>query len=165
MRGHYFQTICLVLPECFFLVAFTTLPQYSFGQESSKASVAAKLQSLTQEALRAEKAKDYAAAAAAYERLAALRPGDSIAHQSLGLAWYLQGSYANAVKPLEQALVLNPQLWAARLYLGVCYYRTNQFQKAVDSLRLAVQAKPKETMPLSTSLCGGGSVGLGGSVG
>ena len=76
------------------------------------------------------KAKDYAAAAAAYERLAALRPRNSIAHQSLGLARYIaQGPYAKAVKALEQALVLNPQLWAARLYLGVCITAQTSFTR------------------------------------
>jgi len=96
----------------------------------------------------AEQRKDYAAAAAAYEKLVALRPGDSAAYQSLGLAWYLHGSHAKAVNPLEQALTLNPQLWGARLYLGICYFRTNHFQKAVASLKLTEQAKPKEAMVL-----------------
>jgi tetratricopeptide (TPR) repeat protein len=116
------------------------------AQKSAQASPEIEL--LIQSARKAEQQRDYAAAAAAYEKLAALRPHDSVAHQSLGLAWYLQGSYAKAGKALEQALVLNPQLWGARLYVGICYYRTNQFLKAVDSLRLAVRAKPKETMPL-----------------
>jgi tetratricopeptide (TPR) repeat protein len=118
----------------------------AWPQKSTQPSAEAEL--LIQSARKAEQQQNYAAAAATYEKLAALRPGDSIAHQSLGLAWYLQGNYAKAIRPLEQALVLNSQLWGARLYLGICYYRTNQFQRAIDSLRLAERAKPAEAMPL-----------------
>src|SRR4030095_13687898 len=103
---------------------------------------------LIQSARNTEQQQDYVAAATAYEKLAALRPNDPLAHQSLGLAWYLQGTYAKAVSPLERAVMLDPRLWGARLYLGICYYRTNQFQRAVACLKLAGQARPKEAMAL-----------------
>jgi tetratricopeptide (TPR) repeat protein len=147
-KGQYFQATCLLPQKGFLFVVLMTLAQHSFGQASAKASTGVKLQSLAQDALRAEQRKDYAGAAAAYQKLVALRPADPFAHQSLGLAWYLQGNYAKAVNPLERALTLDPRLWGARLYLGICYYRTNQFQKAVDSLKLTEQAKPKEAMVL-----------------
>lgn len=108
----------------------------------------ADVEQLIHAARRAELQQDYVTAAAAYEKLAALRQGDPVAHQSLGLAWYLQGDYARAVNPLEQALKLNPQLLGSRLYLGICYYRTNQFHKAVNSLERAERAKPSDVMTL-----------------
>jgi tetratricopeptide (TPR) repeat protein len=106
------------------------------------------VEQLVQAARKAERQQDYVAAAAAYEKLAVLRPGDPVAHQSLGLAWYLQGQYARAVNPLEQALKLDPQLLGSRLYLGICFYRTNQFHKAVNSLELAERVKPNDVMTL-----------------
>lgn len=116
------------------------------AQESRRAS--AEPEQLIRLARAAEQRQDYAGAAAAYEKLVGLRPKDAVAHQSLGLAWYLHGNYAKAITPLERALTLNPRLWAARLYLGISYYRTNQFRKAVVSLELAEQAKPGDAMVL-----------------
>ncbi len=120
----------------------------STGEAQKPPPSSADVERLIQAARTAEQRQDYFTAAAAYEKLAALRPGDPLAHQSLGLAWYLQGSYAKAVSPLERAVELDPRLLGSRLYLGICYYRTNQFQKAVDSLEVAERAKPNEAITL-----------------
>jgi tetratricopeptide (TPR) repeat protein len=99
---------------------------------------------LLHEARQAEKAKDYRRAAEVYRDMVALQPNHPFANQNLGLAFYLQGKYADAVAPLEKALVLDPKLPAASLYLGISYYRTNQFTKAITALENFKRSKPAD---------------------
>jgi len=99
---------------------------------------------LLQEARQAEKAKDYRRAAEVYRDMVALQPNHAFANQNLGLAFYLQGKYADAVAPLEKALALDPKLPAASLYLGISYYRTNQFPNAVTVLENFRRSRPAD---------------------
>ena len=103
-------------------------------------------QRLIQEARNAEQAKDYARAAEVYREIVNLRPVDPVANQNLGLAYYLQNNYSEAIISLRKALDLDPQLFGANLYLGISYYRTNQFSLAVDALKKARTLNPKETI-------------------
>jgi tetratricopeptide (TPR) repeat protein len=99
---------------------------------------------LLQEARQAEKAKDYRRAAEVYREMVALQPNHPFANQNLGLAFYLQGKYAEAIGPLEKALALDAKLPAASFYLGISYYRTNQFPKAITALETFKHSRPAD---------------------
>src|SRR5262245_21104734 len=107
---------------------------------------AQEFQALIREARSAEQAKDYVRAAEVYREIVNLRPVDPVANQNLGLAYYLQNNYSEAIVPLRKALDLDPRLFGASLYLGISYYRTNQFALAVEALKSARRLNPKETM-------------------
>ena len=118
------------------------LSSFSSGVFRRGQSTDARFQQLANAARAAQEAKDYRRAGDIYRQIVTLRPNDPIAYQSLGLALYLGGRYAEAVAPLETAIRLNPKLPGASLYLGISRFRLNEFEKAVEVLRKARSLDP-----------------------
>src|SRR5438445_4496169 len=73
----------------------------------------ARFEELLQQGRQAEKAKDYSRAVEVYREMVLLQPNNPVAQQNLGIAFYLQSKYTEAVGPLEKALAFEPNLWGA----------------------------------------------------
>jgi tetratricopeptide (TPR) repeat protein len=85
----------------------------------------------------------------------ALDPQSAAAHQLLGQAYLLQGSYellSEARAELVQAIALDPNLVWARFYLARIYLDLNQPRKAKEQLEAALAIRPN--VPHLLSLLG-----------
>ena len=80
--------------------------------------------------LRAETAKDYAGAAAAFRRALELRPAYPEAWNGLGHALRSQGNYAGSLAAYDEALRLRPDFPEALEYLGEVYVELGRFDDA-----------------------------------
>jgi len=79
----------------------------------------------------AQKAKDWAAAAAAFRNAVALNPRYAEAWNGLGYALRNQGMYPDSIKAYDQALRLRPDFPEALEYLGEAYVRVRRLDDAV----------------------------------
>ncbi len=92
----------------------------------------------------AEKAGDYAKAAAEYRAVLKLKPESADTWASLGHDLYLMKNDEEAIPAFQLALKRKPDLPAASLFLGMAYLRTNQYAKAVPALKKAIALNPHE---------------------
>jgi tetratricopeptide (TPR) repeat protein len=89
------------------------------------------------------------------KKAVALDPQSAAAHQLLGQAYLLQGSYeliSEARAELVQAIALDPDLIWARFYLARIYLDLNQPRKAKEQLEAALAVRPN--VPHLLSLLG-----------
>lgn len=77
----------------------------------------------------------YEEAEKAYEKLRELSPSTAEVHAGLGLIYFQQRKYPQAVAALRQALKLKPGLPATDVLLAVCLSELGQFQEALPGLR------------------------------
>ena len=92
------------------------------------------LQRYSQEGERALAEHRYADAEKAYEKLRELSPGTAEVHAGLGLIYYQQRKFAEAVPALRQALKLNPKLPRTDILLALCLSELGQYQEALAGL-------------------------------
>ncbi|MBO0722463.1 MAG: tetratricopeptide repeat protein [Blastocatellia bacterium] len=89
------------------------------------------------------------------KKAVALAPQSAAAHQLLGQAYLLQGSYefiSEARAELVQSIALDPNLLWARFYLARIYLDLNQPRKAKEQLEAALAVRPN--VPHLLSLLG-----------
>ena len=98
---------------------------------------------LYQAARRAEQNDDFVAAARAYEAILRIRPDLPEIQSNLGVAYYFQKKYREAIAQFQQALRKKPQLVAANLVLGLAYHQTHQFQQSIVQLQKAITLEPR----------------------
>ena len=80
---------------------------------------------------------------------------------NVGLGFYQDGRYDEAIPYLEEALRRDPKRWTARYDLGLCYLNTKRYVKATESIAIAVQDggdRPDVLHALGTSLFRSGKV-------
>jgi tetratricopeptide (TPR) repeat protein len=99
------------------------------------------------EGIKALEARNYPAAVAAFEKLAAAEPNDYSAHFHLALAHSLSGNHAAAAPEYRKTLELKPGLYEAELNLGIVLIELKQPQEAAALLGSACRQKPKEFRP------------------
>jgi len=87
----------------------------------------------------AQKAKDWAAAAAAFRNAVALNPRYAEAWNGLGYALRNQGRYPDSIKAYDEALRLRPDFPEALEYLGEAYVRVRRLD---DARRVLERLKP-----------------------
>ena len=84
------------------------------------------------------KAKQYAEAATAYQRLVRVSPDDEEAWFDLGNAYYNTERYTEAVTAYQKATELSPQWETAHFYLGDAYSQLQRYKDAATSYIEAV---------------------------
>ena len=92
------------------------------------------LQKYSQEGQKALAEGRYAEAESAYEKLRQLSPGTAEVHASLGVAYFQQAKFAEAVPTLRQALKLNPNLPNLDILLAMSLSELGHYQQAVVGL-------------------------------
>ena len=70
-------------------------------------------------------------------------PISVIAHNNLGLVYFNEGHYDQAIEEFEQALSLNPYAANVHANLGVLYVAQGFYQKAISAYEKAVMLKPE----------------------
>jgi tetratricopeptide (TPR) repeat protein len=96
---------------------------------------AALLQRYSEEGERALAAKRYSDAATAYEKLRELSPGTAEIHARLGLIYFQQGNFTQAVSTLQQAMKLKPALPNIDLLLAMSLNELGRFEEALPGLQ------------------------------
>ncbi len=76
------------------------------------------------------------------EAIAMLSPNDSGIFLQLGLLYYDQGQYANAVLAFGRAVQINPQYANAKYLLGLSYYQTKEQDKALQQFKELLVTNP-----------------------
>lgn len=94
-------------------------------------------------------AKDYPAAVAAFEKLAAAEPENYAAHFHLGLAQSLAGNADAAVGHYRKTLELKPGLYEAEINLGLLLFERKDFAGALPLLESAARAKPSNAVAVA----------------
>ena len=106
------------------------------------AMAALALQDPLSDGIKALDAKDYPAAVAAFEKLAAAEPENYAAHFHLGLAQSLAGNADAAVGHYRKTLELKPALYEAEVNLGLLLFERKDYAAALPLLESALRAKP-----------------------
>ena len=79
-------------------------------------------------------AKDLPAATAALEKLSNLTPDSAQVHANLGLVYYMQNRYSQAIVALQKAAKIDPGLPNVNVVLGICLTGTGRYKDAVKLL-------------------------------
>lgn len=78
------------------------------------------------------------------ERAVMLAPDSALAHQALGLAWWLRREPQRSIEAYEQALALNPNDSATLADLGRCYSLTGEWERGIPLIREAFTRNPAQ---------------------
>lgn len=99
------------------------------------------------EAESAMAAKNLPAAATALEKLSSLTPDAAQVHANLGLVYYMQNRYAQAIVAFQKAAKIDPSLPNVDGMLGICLTEIGRYKDAVQLLEPAFQSSsPKDQM-------------------
>jgi tetratricopeptide (TPR) repeat protein len=77
---------------------------------------------------------DYPAAERAYEKLRDLQPGIAEVHANLGLIYFEERKFDQAIQELEHALKLKPSLTKTEVLLAMSLSEVNRYQEALPGL-------------------------------
>lgn len=113
------------------------------GAPSNKAEDSAdSIPQLVERAEAAERANRLAEAAALYERILAVRPDWSEVKLNLGLVYYSQERYLEAIRVLGEVIQKQPRLTSALLFQGASYYQLSRHAEAVPLLEKYLVLEP-----------------------
>jgi tetratricopeptide (TPR) repeat protein len=104
-------------------------------------TLAAQAQQYYQEGERALAEKRYDEAAKAYENLRQLDPGSAEVHARLGLIYFQQGQFTQAVPVLRQALKLKPGLPNLDILLAMSLSELGRYKEALPGLEKGFRQK------------------------
>ena len=90
---------------------------------------------------------DFAAARAAFEKAAALNPGDPLPHLGLGLTSIRSGELENGRREMAIAVALDPESSVARSYLGKTYATLGLYEPTVRGARSGNGRSPRRPTP------------------
>jgi tetratricopeptide (TPR) repeat protein len=97
-----------------------------------------------QQAMEAQKARQYDKAAEQYRQILSRNPKFAEAYLNLGIVYQLQYRYAESIGIFREALTLKPDLLPADVLLGISYYMVQDFQAARKPLEEVLAHNPKE---------------------
>src|SRR5262245_1174804 len=107
---------------------------FAFSSIHAQQPNAALLQRYSQEGEKALAAGRYDEAAQAYEKLRELAPNTAEIHGRLGLIYFQQGKFEQAVPSLRQAIKLKPALPNTDLLLAMALSELGQYREALPAL-------------------------------
>ena len=103
---------------------------------------------LFQEAQAARARGDLGTAEKKYLEVIRLTPDLPSAYQNLGITYFTERKYGDAVHALEKAVKLSPSLAPAHFMLGLAHYELYEPEKALDNFRTTIGLNPRETNAL-----------------
>jgi tetratricopeptide (TPR) repeat protein len=92
------------------------------------------------------------AASQAYEKLAHIDPAVPEVRAKLGLIYYMQTRFADAIPQLREAVRLNPALPNAGTLLAICYAELGRYSEALPGLEKAFRHSPDAKLRRLTGL-------------
>ena len=105
----------------------------------------ARVQALYAEAKSAEASGDSATAIAKYQAIIGIAPKLASAYNNLGLLYFKNREYEQAVKVLEQGLKFNPAMPTASALLGISLSEIGRYAEARPRLEEALRRNPKDS--------------------
>src|SRR5579862_7600703 len=118
------------LRNLFTIVCFCLLGGWIFAQSPDTAT----LQHYSTEGTRALEAGDYKDAEKAFEKVRDLVPGIAEVHGQLGLIYFQERKFEQAVSALRKALQLDPQLPRAGTLLALSLSELGRYEEALPGL-------------------------------
>ena len=103
-----------------------------------------KVDALNAEAKAAEAAGDWATATAKLQEIIKAEPRLGPAYNNLGVVYFKQGRYGEAVDILERGLKVDPKMRSAVALLGITLYQMGEYAKARPELESALAANPED---------------------
>ena len=97
-----------------------------------------------QQAMEAQKARQYDKAAEQYRQVLSKNPKFAEAYLNLGIVYQLQYRYPESISVFREALALKPDMLSADVLLGISYYMLQDFQAARKPLEEVLAHNPKE---------------------
>ncbi len=129
----------LIVGVCVAAIFAAPLYPQSSGNEITPA-----VQRLYTEAKAAQEQGDTAAAIAKYQAMLRLAPHLAPAYNNLGMLYFNQHDYADAVPVLERGLKINADMPTATAMLGLSYFEIGENRKAEPLLRRALRDNPTD---------------------
>jgi predicted Zn-dependent protease len=137
MIGERKWRVCALTVSCFLFNHCFALSQQNAQDEIRRYSA---------EAENAMAAKNLSAAATALEKLSSLTPDVAQAHANLGLVYYMQNRYTEAIVAFEKAEKIDPSLPKVKMMLGICLTEIGRYKDAVKLLEPAFRSSAKDQM-------------------
>jgi tetratricopeptide (TPR) repeat protein len=106
--------------------------------------VTPQVQNLYTEAKAARQRGDSATAIDKYKQIVRLAPHLAAAYNNLGMLYFDEQDYGEAIKILQHGLELNPNMPGASAMLGMSYFQLGKNEKAEPLLDAALRANPKD---------------------
>jgi tetratricopeptide (TPR) repeat protein len=103
-----------------------------------------RVQQLHAQAKESEAAGDTDSAIADYQQIIKIAPRLAPAYNNLGLLYFRQRRYEEAIPVLEQGLKVAPKLSSAHALLGIAYFQLSKFEDARPHLEAALQSNPAD---------------------
>jgi len=110
------------------------------------------LQRYSQEGEKALAEQRYDEAARAYEKMRELAPNTAEVHARLGIIYYQQGKFEQAVVPLRRALKLKPTLPNLDVLLAMSLSELGQYEEALPVLQKGFKRTADQTLKRSSGL-------------
>ncbi|MBM3793893.1 MAG: tetratricopeptide repeat protein [Acidobacteria bacterium] len=117
-------------PHCF----FAAMPMLAILSALLFQTAAAPTAALIRQGDEALAPRRYADAETAYAKLAGLSPGVAEIHAKLGVIYFQQGKFAQAVPSLQRALKLKPSLPNADVLPAMSFSELGRFAEALPGL-------------------------------
>jgi tetratricopeptide (TPR) repeat protein len=99
---------------------------------------------LYSEAKGAQARGDQAGAIAKYESILKIAPRLGAAYNNLGMLYFQQRGYRQAIAILEKGLAVDPKMASASALLGISFYETGDYEKARPRLEAALRSNPRD---------------------
>jgi tetratricopeptide (TPR) repeat protein len=112
--------------------------------QSKSADLDPRVDRLYSEAKAAQARGDQPGAIAKYESILQMAPRLGAAYNNLGLLYFQQRNYRQAVTILERGLKVDPKMPSASALLGISLYELHDYSKARPRLEAALRSNPKD---------------------
>jgi tetratricopeptide (TPR) repeat protein len=99
---------------------------------------------LYREAKDAQTRGDQAGAIAKYKSILQIAPGLAAAYNNLGLLYFQQREYRQAIAVLEKGLKIHPEMPSASAVLGISLYEIGDYKQARPRLEAALRSNPSD---------------------
>jgi tetratricopeptide (TPR) repeat protein len=106
------------------------------------------VQQLFEQAQKARARGDLVEAEQKYQAVIQQAPQIANAYQNLGIVYFMQRKYPDAVSSLKKALKLKPSLSGAQVMLGLSYYELYDLDEACAALEAALKTAPSDANAL-----------------
>jgi tetratricopeptide (TPR) repeat protein len=144
------KTVCDLAPYgmlflAFLLPAGTALWAPTLARAQSNANADdPRVNQLYREAKEAQTSGDQAGAIAKYKSILQIAPGLAAAYNNLGLLYFQQREYRQAIAVLERGLKIHPEMPSASTLLGISLYEIGEYKQARPRLEAALRSNPSD---------------------
>jgi tetratricopeptide (TPR) repeat protein len=116
----------------------------AFAAQSTSDADDPRIEKLYAEAKEAQTRGDQAGAIAKYKSMLQIAPRLAAGYNNLGMLYFQQREYRQAIEVLEKGLAVDPKMASASALLGISLYEAGDYGKARARLEAALRFNPKD---------------------